>query len=112
MTSPTLESEEMLESEKNPGQPAVDNQAATPPVKPAVEVAAGGSEAAESKRNGPVGFLKQHPLAAAAVLVVVIAGAVALWFYFGSYETTDDAEVDGHLNPVSARISGTIIRVN
>jgi membrane fusion protein, multidrug efflux system len=112
MASPVLESEEMIESEKNPGQPVVDNQAA-PPVSPAVEHSeTGAEEAAPQKRNGPVAFLKQHPLAAAAVLLVAIAGAVALSFYFSSYETTDDAEVDGHLNPVSARISGTIIRVN
>jgi membrane fusion protein (multidrug efflux system) len=35
-----------------------------------------------------------------------------MWRYFISYESTDDAQVDGHLHPVSARISGTIIRVN
>jgi membrane fusion protein (multidrug efflux system) len=37
---------------------------------------------------------------------------VGLWWYLASYETTDDAQVDGHLHPVSARISGTIVRVN
>jgi membrane fusion protein, multidrug efflux system len=29
-----------------------------------------------------------------------------------SYESTDDAQVDGHLHPVSARINGTILKVN
>jgi membrane fusion protein (multidrug efflux system) len=46
-----------------------------------------------------------------ALVVAAVAGA-ATWWYLGSYETTDDAQVDGHLHPVSARISGTIIRVN
>ena len=32
--------------------------------------------------------------------------------YFASYESTDDAQVDGHLMPLSARISGYIIKVN
>src|SRR5216684_2597525 len=113
MASPTLETEEMIEPESNAGRPAIDRQAATPTVSPAIEHSdTGTGEAAPAKRNGPVGFLKKHPLVAAVTLIVVIAGAVALWFYFGSYVTTDDAEVDGHLNPVSARISGTIIRVN
>jgi hypothetical protein len=113
MASPTLETEEMIESENNSSRPEVEHEATAPLVKPAIEhTDTGAGEAAPQKRNGLVGFLKQHPLAAAAVLLVVIAGAVALWFYFGSYETTDDAEVDGHLNPVSARISGSIIRVN
>jgi membrane fusion protein, multidrug efflux system len=45
------------------------------------------------------------------LLVVSVAG-VWLWRYFSSYETTDDAQVDAHLYPVSARISGYVIRVN
>jgi membrane fusion protein (multidrug efflux system) len=35
-----------------------------------------------------------------------------LWRYFSSYESTDDAQVDVHLYPVSSRISGYVIRVN
>ena len=44
--------------------------------------------------------------------LVVLAGGAAAWTYFSSYESTDDAQVDGHLHQVSARISGTILRVN
>jgi len=46
-----------------------------------------------------------------AALVAVVAGIV-LWRYFGSYESTDDAQVDVHLYPVSARISGYVVKVN
>ena len=35
-----------------------------------------------------------------------------VWRYMNSYEDTDDAEVDGHVNNVSARISGYILKVN
>ena len=35
-----------------------------------------------------------------------------LWRYLSSYESTDDAQVDVHLSPVSARISGYVIKVN
>ena len=44
-----------------------------------------------------------------AVLLVILAiGGWFLWQYFGSYESTDDAQIDGHVYPVSARVSGTI----
>lgn len=46
------------------------------------------------------------------IALLVIVGAVLLWRYFGSYESTDDAQVDVHLYPVSARISGYVIKVN
>ena len=44
-------------------------------------------------------------------VVLVIAGLL-LWRYLGSYESTDDAQADVHLYPVSARIAGYVIRVN
>ena len=33
------------------------------------------------------------------------------WNYLQSYEDTDDAQVDGYLDPISSRISGTVIAV-
>ena len=51
-------------------------------------------------------------------LIILIAGTVVvvaglfLWRYLSSYESTDDAQADVHLYPVSARISGYVIRVN
>ena len=44
-------------------------------------------------------------------LVLLVAGLL-LWRYFSSYESTDDAQVDVHLYPVSPRISGYVIKVN
>lgn len=41
-------------------------------------------------------------------IVVLLVTGFFLWRYFNSYESTDDAQVDGHLNPVSARISGHV----
>jgi membrane fusion protein (multidrug efflux system) len=48
---------------------------------------------------------------ALAALVVVVAGFF-LWRYLSSYESTDDAQVDVHLYPVSSRISGYVLKVN
>jgi len=46
------------------------------------------------------------------IVIVAIAGVLFLWRYLGSYESTDDAQVDAHLYPVSARVSGYVIKVN
>ena len=46
----------------------------------------------------------------AAVFLVILA--VLLWRYFASYESTDDAQVDVHLYPVSARVYGYVLKVN
>src|SRR5712664_1411593 len=40
--------------------------------------------------------------------VVILVGALAFWLYSRTYESTDDAEVDGHLNGVTSRIDGVI----
>jgi membrane fusion protein (multidrug efflux system) len=45
-------------------------------------------------------------------VLVVLVGGVFLWRYLSSYESTDDAQADVHLYPVSARISGYVIKVN
>ena len=45
-------------------------------------------------------------------LVALLAGALLLWRHFSGYESTDDAQVDAHLHPISARIQGHVIRVN
>jgi membrane fusion protein (multidrug efflux system) len=46
------------------------------------------------------------------VVVVVLVGGLILWRYLSSYESTDDAQADVHLYPVSARISGYVVKVN
>ncbi len=45
------------------------------------------------------------------VVVVLVAG-IFLWRWLSSYESTDDAQADVHLYPVSARVSGYVVRVN
>src|SRR6201987_5413489 len=45
-------------------------------------------------------------------VVVLLVGGFFLWRYFNSYESTDDAQADVHLYPVSARISGYVVKVN
>lgn len=45
------------------------------------------------------------------VLAALAAVGYQLWKYFGTYESTDDAQVDGNIVPISARISGHIVDV-
>jgi len=45
------------------------------------------------------------------VLVVLVVAGYFLWRYFSTYESTDDAQVDGHLNAISARINGQVSEV-
>ena len=50
-------------------------------------------------------------LAAVLTVAALAVGGYYLWKYFNAYESTDDAQVDGHINAVSARISGHVIEV-
>jgi membrane fusion protein, multidrug efflux system len=60
-------------------------------------------------------FMRERPHARwyliGAILVLLVGGFFALR-YIMSYESTDDAQVDGHLMPLSARITGYVIKVN
>ena len=47
-----------------------------------------------------------------ALLAAAGVGAKQLRGYFDSYESTDDAQIEGHLNGISSRISGTVIAVH
>jgi membrane fusion protein, multidrug efflux system len=54
------------------------------------------------------------PVAIVVILVLVVAlgiGGFFLWNYLESYEATDDAQIDGHINSISSRISGTVTAV-
>jgi membrane fusion protein (multidrug efflux system) len=44
--------------------------------------------------------------------LVILVAVFFLWRYLASYESTDDAQIDGHVNAVSARISGHVIKLN
>jgi membrane fusion protein, multidrug efflux system len=50
-------------------------------------------------------------LALVAATLFCLAG-LRFWKYVQSYEWTDDAEIDGHLDPISTRIEGTVVGVH
>lgn len=49
--------------------------------------------------------------AVASIVAALFVVGRPLWIYLQSYESTDDAEIDGHIAPVASRIDGTIARV-
>jgi len=44
--------------------------------------------------------------------IVLLVAAFFVYRYVTSYESTDDAEVDGHINSISARITGHVTKLN
>jgi membrane fusion protein (multidrug efflux system) len=73
---------------------------------------------AEAPANGaraksPASRLRRPLLAILAMVaaVAVIAGANQLWRYLTSFESTDDAQIEGYIDPVSSRVNGTVVRV-
>ena len=48
-------------------------------------------------------------IVAVILVLVVVAG---LWSYYSVRESTDDAEIDGHIIPISPRVGGTVVAVN
>jgi membrane fusion protein (multidrug efflux system) len=48
----------------------------------------------------------------AIVILIAAAGALGLWMYFSQYESTDDAQIDAHIDSLSSRVTGYITNVN
>ena len=72
-------------------------------------------EVEQSKKDRAAGFLRQNPMAKwilAVVALALVAGGFIAWRYYSVRESTDDAQIDGHINPISSRISGTVQKVH
>ena len=57
------------------------------------------------------GGIRAHPIKFVVFLIVLAVAAVAgfrYWTYLDSYESTDDAQIDGDIYPITSRIAGTI----
>jgi len=60
-------------------------------------------------------WIRRHPLATIVLLILAVGlalGGSYFWAYLSSYEATDDAQIDGHIYPVSSRINGRVTAVN
>jgi membrane fusion protein (multidrug efflux system) len=81
---------------------------------PPVEEPGLGIDEKLTRREQAAGFFRQRPWAKWLLLVlaiVLVTGGILVWRYYAARESTDDAQIDGHIDPISARVSGTAIRV-
>ena len=68
----------------------------------------------KSEPDDQRGFIRSHPISVVVGLIVLVGLAIGGYFllaYLNSYESTDDAQIDGHLNMIGTRIAGTITSV-
>jgi membrane fusion protein (multidrug efflux system) len=68
----------------------------------------------ESRYQRRSAFLSQPRTRLGLILagLVILIAVFFLWRYLESYESTDDAQIDGHVNSVSARVSGHVLKLN
>ncbi len=60
------------------------------------------------------GWVKKHPISTLAIVVgfvILVIATIWLLHYLGTFESTDDAFVEGHTDPISARINGFVTGV-
>ncbi len=71
-------------------------------------------EAARLRKERSGFFSKHRAAKPIVILLVVVAVLLVGWFWWESrhWEDTDDAEIDGHIYPINARVSGQVIKVN
>ncbi len=69
-----------------------------------------GQEHLEKVPLDPVKRRRNIAIGAVIVLILVL-GCITWWIHSWTYESTDDAQVDAHLNPVAARVQGTVSAV-
>ena len=85
-------------------------ETAPPPREPWPEEAGPPSRGARAQ-----GYFRAHPRAKWVLLAIILllcVGGYAIWNYYASRESTDDAQIDGHIVPISARVGGTVEKVN
>jgi membrane fusion protein, multidrug efflux system len=91
--------------------PVDDTSPSVPGVTPEPPAATVTAQAEPPRRPRARSKRRRNIIIVVAAFIVVVGGFF-LWRYLSSYESTDDAQVDVHLYPVSSRISGYVIAVN
>jgi membrane fusion protein (multidrug efflux system) len=94
---------------ETPTKTMPENEAKPSSLEPRVPLPVSESDlhAKPSRRNDP----RFRAFLIGGLIVLVIVGFF-VWRYLASYESTDDAQIDGHVNSISARVSGHVIKLN
>jgi membrane fusion protein (multidrug efflux system) len=102
-----MEQSSSVVAEQNP-----QSQTPAAPSQPtAGQAAAAGGESRYQRRKA----LLANPRTKWILIIVglvLLVGIFLLFQYLSSYEATDDAQIDGHVNSVSARVSGHVVKLN
>ncbi|HXR77343.1 MAG TPA: HlyD family secretion protein [Bryobacteraceae bacterium] len=69
------------------------------------------AERDDEDQSGQPQKKKRVRLIVFAVLILAAIAAIPIYNYYTSRESTDDAQINGHIVPISPRISGTVIAV-
>ena len=69
------------------------------------------ADSAGSDKSGTKRMPRTKILLLAAAGVLVLAAAVTGYYFLSAWESTDDAQIDGYVNPISSRVSGYITKV-
>lgn len=81
--------------------------------EPKARAAGGSAKTGEPSGVGPGAEGKRRTLLFAAIVGgIVLLAAIGFWLYARTYESTDDAQVDGHLDGITARIDGDVKAVH
>jgi membrane fusion protein (multidrug efflux system) len=74
-----------------------------------------GQQQTDTKRSiRPRSFFREHPRAKWILLGLAVVAAIVIYFvwnYFAVRQSTDDAQIDGYIIPVSARVPGYIQQI-
>jgi membrane fusion protein (multidrug efflux system) len=84
---------------ETPKAPAPENP------KPPTATGVGPGQRASSRRKKRI-----LPILLVVTLVLVV-GSILLYRHFAAWESTDDAQIDGYIYPLSARVAGYVTRV-
>jgi membrane fusion protein, multidrug efflux system len=68
------------------------------------------TEKAEQAEKVP--FMQQRRVRIGAGILIIAIAAVAIWYFItAGRESTDDAQVDGHVTQIASRVGGTVLSV-
>jgi membrane fusion protein (multidrug efflux system) len=92
---------------------ADEQQDQTQDGKPEEQGADQQNQSEDSERRKPANRRRKRTIRflLLALLILAIVVGIPIYAYYSVRESTDDAQVDGHLVPISARIGGTILEV-
>src|SRR5262249_23062221 len=66
-----------------------------------------------SRRDQAKSFFRENPFAKwilIGLVAVLVVGGISFWHYYSARESTDDAQIEGDIVPISARVGGTVAK--